>query len=121
MAGIVAIYLHGPESNKAILYYLTHTMRMLQHRGKAHWKMMVGNGSAGAEGSLPSDDLILKLAHREKLHGVCGIGYLSKRSPPFSSMNAIQAAFDGFFVDTERLHLHPYIGPARDSDSLYKI
>lgn len=121
MAGIVAIYSHGAESNKAVLYYLTHAMRMLQHRGKAHWKMMVGNGSASGEGSLPSDDALLKLVHREKLHGACGLGYLSKRSPPFSSMSAVQAAFDGFFVDTERLHLHPYVGSARDSDSLYKI
>ncbi len=121
MAGIVAIYSHGAESNKAVLYLLAHAMRMLQHRGKAHWKMMVGNGSAGADGSLPADDVILKVAHREKLHGICGIGYLSKRSPPFPSMSTIQAAFDGFFVDTERLHLHPYVGSARDSDSLYKI
>jgi amidophosphoribosyltransferase len=121
MAGIVAIYSHGAESHKAVLYLLAHAMRLLQHRGKAHWKMMVGNGSAGADGSLPSDDVILKMVHKEKLHGICGIGYLSKRSPPFSSMTAIQAAFDGFFVDTERLHLHPYVGSARYSDSLYKI
>ncbi len=121
MAGIVAIYSHGAKSNKAVLYLLAHAMRMLQHRGKAHWKMMVGNGSAGADGSLPADDAILKATHSEKLHGICGVGYLSKRSPPFPSMNTIQAAFDGFFVDTERLHLHPYVGPAKDSDSLYKI
>lgn len=121
MAGIVAIYSHGTESNKAVVYLLAHAMRMLQHRGKAHWKMMVGNGAAGAEGSLPSDDAIIKTAQKEKLLGICGVGYLSKRSPPFSSMNMVQAAFDGFFVDTERLHLHPYVGTARDSDSLYKI
>lgn len=121
MAGIVAIYSHGTESNKAVVYLLAHAMRMLQHRGKAHWKMMVGNGAAGAEGSLPSDDAIIKTAQKEKLLGICGVGYLSKRSPPFSSMNTVQAAFDGFFVDTERLHLHPYVGSARDSDSLYKI
>jgi amidophosphoribosyltransferase len=36
-------------------------------------------------------------------------------------MNNIWVAFDGFFVDTEKLHLHPYIGSARDSDSLFKI
>ena len=36
-------------------------------------------------------------------------------------MNNVLVAFDGFFVDTEKLHLHPYIGPARDSDSLFKI
>lgn len=131
MAGIVAIYNHGSDSNSnnnsgsknaaVVIYYLAHAMRMLQHRGKAYWKMMVGAGSAGAEGSLPADDAILKIAHREKLHGTSGIGCLLKRSPPFPSMQNIQAAFDGFFVDTERLHLHPFVGPARDSDSLYKI
>jgi len=96
-------------------------MRMLQHRGKAYWKMMIGNAATGAEGSLPADDAILRIAQKEKLHGSNGIGYLSKRPPPFPSMNSIWVAFDGFFVDTEKLHLHPYIGPARDSDSLFKI
>ncbi|MEW5841069.1 hypothetical protein [Nitrososphaera sp.] len=121
MAGIVAIYNHGHESNKAVIYYLAHAMRMLQHRGKAYWKMMVGPKSIGAEGSLPSDEVILKMASREKLAGASGIGHLLKRSPPFPSMNSMQAAFDGFFVDTEKLHLHPFVGPARDSDSLFKI
>ena len=120
MAGIVAFYSHG-TNNKNVIYYLAHSMRMLQHRGKAYWKMMVGNAATGAEGWLPSDDEILRLAQKEKLHGNNGIGYLSKRPPPFQSMNNIWVAFDGFFVDTEKLHLHPYIGPARDSDSLFKI
>lgn len=120
MAGIVAFYSHG-TNNKNVIYYLAHSMRMLQHRGKAYWKMMVGNAATGAEGWLPSDDAILRLAQKEKLHGNNGIGYLSKRPPPFQSMNNIWVAFDGFFVDTEKLHLHPYIGPARDSDSLFKI
>ena len=96
-------------------------MRMLQHRGKAYWKMMVGGAAAGTEGTLPADEAILRVAQKEKLHGSNGIGYLSKRPPPFPSMNTIWVAFDGFFVDTEKLHLHPYIGPARDSDSLFKI
>ena len=109
------------ESSDEVLYYLVSAMRMVQHRGKAYWKMMVGNASTGAEGWLPADDVILRIAQKEKLHGNNGIGYLSKRPPPFPSMNDIWVAFDGFFVDTEKLHLHPYIGPARDSDSLFKI
>jgi amidophosphoribosyltransferase len=120
LAGIVAIYSHG-ANNKNIIYYLAHSMRMLQHRGKAYWKMMVGNAATGAEGWLPADSEILRIAQKEKLHGNNGIGYLSKRPPPFPSMVNIWVAFDGFFVDTEKLHLHPYIGPARDSDSLFKI
>jgi amidophosphoribosyltransferase len=121
MAGIVAIYNHGAEPKQAVVYYLAHAMRMLQHRGKAYWRMMVGGGSTGAEGSLPSDDALLKVAHKEKLNGVSGIGYLLKRSPPFASMQSAQVAFDGFFVDTEKLHLHPHVGAAKHSDSLFKI
>ena len=121
MAGIVAIYSHTPGPKNNVIYYLAHSMRMLQHRGKAYWKMIVGGGAAGAEGWLPSDEAVLRIAQKEKLHGSNGIGYLSKRPPPFPSMNTLWVAFDGFFVDTEKLHLHPYIGTARDSDSLSKI
>lgn len=123
MAGIVAIYSHAASEAKSnnVIYYLVDAMRMLQHRGKAYWKMMVGNGSASAEGSLPDSKTILNIAQKEKLRGSSGIGYLSKRQPPFPSMNNVWVAFDGFFVDTEKLHLHPYIGSAKDSDSLFKI
>jgi amidophosphoribosyltransferase len=120
LAGIVAIYSHS-ATGKNVIYYLAHSMRMLQHRGKAYWKMMVGGAAAGTEGMLPADEAILRVAQKEKLHGSNGIGYLSKRPPPFPSMNTVWVAFDGFFVDTEKLHLHPYIGPARDCDSLFKI
>jgi len=88
LAGIVAFYSHG-TNNKNVIYYLAHSMRMLQHRGKAYWKMMVGNAATGAEGWLPADDAILRIAQKEKLHGNNGIGYLSKRPPPFQSMNHI--------------------------------
>ena len=118
----MAIYSYGSNSkNNNIIYYLAHSMRRLQHRGKAYWKMIVGEGAAGAEGSLPTDETILRIAKKEKLLGNNGIGYLSKRPPLFPSMNSIWVVFDGFFVDTEKLHLHPYIGSARDSDSLFKI
>lgn len=121
MAGIVAVYNRGSGGKNNVLYYLAHSMRKLQHRGKAYWKMIVGNAASGAEGWLPSDEAILRLAQKEKLQGNNGIGYLSKRPPPFPSMNTIWVAFDGFFVDTEKLHVHPLIGSARDSDSLFKI
>ena len=121
MAGIVAIYNLGEEKDSSVIYYLAHSMLMLQHRGKAYWQMAVGNGMAGREGSFPSDENLLKIVQQEKLYGTNGIGYLSKRSPQFPSMNAIRIALDGFFVDTEKLHLHPYIGPAKNSDSLFKI
>ena len=121
MAGIVAVYNLGAETPMNIIYYLTHSMRMLQHRGKAYWKMAIGNAVIEREGSLPSDENILKIAKKEKLLGNNGIGYLSKRSPQFPSMKLIQVSLDGFFVDTEKLHLHPNIGQAKESDSLFKI
>jgi amidophosphoribosyltransferase len=121
LAGIVAIYDYGSNTQDNIIYYLAHSMRRLQHRGKAYWKMIVGEAAAGAEGSLPADETILRIAQKQKLRGNNGIGYLSKRPPPFPSMNTTWIAFDGFFVDTEKLYLHPYIGSARDSDSLFKI
>jgi amidophosphoribosyltransferase len=121
VAGIVAIYnLVADADNNVVTQYLSHSMQMLQHRGKAYWKMVIGDGMIGREGSLPPDYDILKMAQQQKLYANNGIGYLSKRSPQFPSMNTIHAALDGFFVDTEKLHLHPYIGQARDSDSLFK-
>ena len=121
MAGIVAVYNLGADVSKNAIYYLAHSMRMLQHRGKAYWKMAIGNVVAEREGSLPPDDTILKIAQNEKLQGDNGIGYLSKRSPQFPSMKIIQVLLDGFLVDTEKLHLHPNIGQAKESDSLFKI
>ena len=121
MAGIVAVAYNGESSKLSAAHYLIHGMRILQHRGKAYWKLIVGSRWAAGEGSLPANDHILRIAHREKLLGSVGIGYLSKKSPPFASMQSLQVAFDGFFVDTEKLHLHPHIGQARDSDSLAKI
>ena len=124
MAGIVAIssyYATSEPKRNNVIYYLVDAMRMLQHRGKAYWKVIVGNSSTSGEGSVPDSKTILAIAQREKLRGSNGVGYLSKRQPPFTSMNNLWIAFDGFFVDTEKLHLHPYIGPAKDSDSLFKI
>ncbi len=120
MAGLVAINT-SDVGGSDIVYLLSHCMRMLQHRGKAYWKMVVGKKAISGEGSVPSDDKISLLARKEKLRGKSAIGYLSKRSPQFHSMNTIQVVLDGFFVDTEKLHLHPLVGVAKESDSLYKI
>lgn len=120
MAGIVAIY-NLEEKKNNIVYLLAHSMRTLQHRGKAYWKIMVGQRSAAKEGSLPPDQEVAKIARQKKLYGNSGVGYLSKRTPQFHSMNVIHSALDGFFVDTEKLHLHPCIGAASHTDSLHKI
>jgi len=113
--------MQSTEDNHSIIGLLAHSMRLLQHRGKAYWKMIVGNNASAKEGSLPTDEILVRIANKEKLRGNNAIGYLSKRSPQFHSFDVIHVALDGFFVDTEKLYLHPEIGHARDSDSLYKI
>ncbi|MGI0000301.1 MAG: hypothetical protein ACRD6Q_03675, partial [Nitrososphaeraceae archaeon] len=123
MAGIVAIYDFDTkkESSDEVLFYLVSAMRMVQHRGKAYWKMMVGERVLESEGSIPSNEVLSKLIKKKKLLGSNAIGYLSKRAPLFPSMNSIKIALDGFLVDTEKLYLHPYIGSAKDGDPLFQI
>lgn len=121
MAGIIGVSSTDGKSNRKVVYVLAHSMRMLQHRGKAYWKISSNDKFIDGQGSLPSDENLLKSVELEKLSGNVGLGYLSKRYPQFQSMNSISAALDGFFVDTEKLHLHPCIGSARDYDSLFKI
>ncbi|HEX6645920.1 MAG TPA: hypothetical protein VF047_01940 [Nitrososphaeraceae archaeon] len=123
MAGIIAIYDFDTkrESSDEVLFYLVSAMRMVQHRGKAYWKMMVGERVLESEGSIPSNEVLSILIKKKKLLGSNAIGYLSKRAPLFPSMGSIKIALDGFLVDTEKLYLHPYIGPAKDADSLFQI
>lgn len=109
------------ESSDEILFYLVSAMRMVQHRGKAYWKMMVGERVLESEGSIPSNEVLSRLIKKKKLLGYNAIGYLSKRAPLFPSMNSIKIALDGFLVDTEKLYLHPYIGSAKDGDPLFQI
>lgn len=109
------------ESSDEVLFYLVSAMRMVQHRGKAYWKMMVGERVLESEGSIPSNEVLSRLIKKKKLLGSNAIGYLSKRAPLFPSMNSIKIALDGFLVDTEKLYLHPYIGSAKDGDPLFQI
>jgi amidophosphoribosyltransferase len=83
--------------------------------------MMVGERVLESEGSIPSNEVLSILIKKKKLLGSNAIGYLSKRAPLFPSMGSIKIALDGFLVDTEKLYLHPYIGPAKDADSLFQI
>lgn len=121
LAGIVAV--SDAESKRArnVVYILAHCMRMLQHRGKAYWKIMVGNSRAEGDGPLPYDERIIRIVDEHKLRGFNGIGLLSKRRPESSGFRDCQIALDGFLVDTEKLFMHPMIGAARDIDPLYQI
>lgn len=82
---------------------------MLQHRGKAYWKIIIDNLISSGIGPFPGDGSILKLVdNNSNLQQMVGLGYLSKRTPRFKSMNKINVILDGFFVDIEKLHLHPH-------------
>ena len=73
-------------------------------------------------GPFPADRSIIKIVeNNSNLRYMTGLGYLSKRTPRFKSMNKINVILDGFFVDIEKLHLHPLVGNASSADSLYKI
>ena len=73
-------------------------------------------------GPFPADRSIIKIVdNNSNLRYMTGLGYLSKRTPRFKSMNKINVILDGFFVDIEKLHLHPLVGNASNTDSLYKI
>ena len=121
LAGIVAVSDAVPSRAKNVVYILAHCMRMLQHRGKAYWKIMVDKNVAEGDGPLPYEEKIFRIVSEHKLIGYDGIGFLSKRRPESSGFKHSQIALDGFLVDTEKLYLHPLIGGARDSDPLYQI
>jgi amidophosphoribosyltransferase len=95
---------------------------MLQHRGKAYWKIIMDDLVSSGIGPFPADKSIIKIVdNNSNLRYMTGLGYLSKRTPRFKSMNKINVILDGFFVDIEKLHLHPLVGNASNADSLYKI
>jgi amidophosphoribosyltransferase len=95
---------------------------MLQHRGKAYWKIIMDDLVSSGIGPFPADRSIIKIVdNNSNLRYITGLGYLSKRTPRFKSMNKINVILDGFFVDIEKLHLHPLVGNASNADSLYKI
>jgi len=121
LAGIFAIANYTANRETLISYFIN-SLQMLQHRGKAYWKIIIDNLVSSGIGPFPGDGSILKLVdNNSNIQHMLGLGYLSKRTPRFKSMNKVNMILDGFFVDIEKLHLHPLIGNASSADSLYKI
>jgi len=121
LAGIFAITSHSTD-RQALISYFINSLQMLQHRGKAYWKIIMDDLVSSGIGPFPADRSIIKIVdNNSNLRYMTGLGYLSKRTPRFKSMNKINVILDGFFVDIEKLHLHPLVGNASNADSLYKI
>jgi len=121
LAGIFAIANYTADREILVSYFIN-SLQMLQHRGKAYWKIIMDNLVSSGIGPFPGDRSIPKTVDdNSNLRYTIGLGYLSKRTPRFRSMNKISVVLDGFFVDIEKLHLHPLVGDAANADSLYKI
>ena len=121
MAGIFAITNYTAD-REILASYFINSLQMLQHRGKAYWKIIIDNLVSSGIGPFPAESSIPKSVNENSnLRYMIGLGYLSKRTPRFRSMNKISVVLDGFFVDIEKLHLHPLVGDAANADSLYKI
>ena len=61
LAGIIGVSSMDTKSNAKVVYVLAHSMRMLQHRGKAYWKISSNDKFIDGQGSLPTDDNLLSL------------------------------------------------------------
>ncbi len=125
LAGLILLYRHNETLKKtkdqSTIFYLIHAMRLLQHRGKAYWKLIFDESSIDGVGSLPDDKQIVDIIKKRDNSLTMGLGYLSKRPPIYPCMNNINIIFDGFLVDTEKLYLHPGSGSSKNYDHLYQI
>jgi amidophosphoribosyltransferase len=66
LAGLIAVYNYNEnKSSDTTIFYLIRGMRMLQHRGKAYWKLMIGDNVIENQGSIPSDDVLFASIKRK--------------------------------------------------------
>jgi amidophosphoribosyltransferase len=86
-------------------------MQLLQHRGKAVWKISSGKFEVSGYGSLPTFDTIHgKIVKQPNNPMQTTVGHLSKKKKPKSKrMGRINFALDGFFIDLDKLTTHPLI------------
>ena len=82
VAGIVAIcHMNEKYEKEKLIYNVFRGMQLLQHRGKAFWKVNSGHFKIEGDGSLPSYDLIYELLQKQKNKVLnTAIGYLSKKN-----------------------------------------
>lgn len=109
MGGIIAACNLEDACNKETLIYQVYKgMQLLQHRGKAFWKINSGKFEIHGYGSLPTFDIIYEKILKQKnnlMHSV--VGHLSKKKIQLKKVEKTNFALDGFFIDLDKLSSHP--------------
>ena len=109
MGGIIATcILTSDINNEKSVYRVFRGMQLLQHRGKAYWKISSGKFEATGYGSLPAFDVVHEKVLRQQNNPMYAIvGHLSKKKPMTRKLEKINFALDGFFIDLDKLLTHP--------------
>jgi amidophosphoribosyltransferase len=109
MGGIIAACRMTDDiNNEKSVYQVFRGMQLLQHRGKAYWKICSGNFETSGYGSLPAFDVIHEKVVRQQNDPMPAIvGHLSKKKPMTRRLEKINFALDGFFIDLDKLLSHP--------------
>ncbi|MBA3750276.1 MAG: hypothetical protein H0X03_05180 [Nitrosopumilus sp.] len=123
MAGIIAICnINEDYEKEKLIYNVFRGMQLLQHRGKAFWKINSGQFDIEGYGSLPSLNPINQEIKKQKKNIMnTATGYLSKKKPQHKRHNKINFVLDGFFIDVDKLSTHPLIKNKKNIEPLYQI
>ncbi len=109
MGGIIAsCRMMDKANNEKSVYQVFRGMQLLQHRGKAYWKISAGKFEVNGYGSLPAFDVIHEKVTRQLNNPMYAIvGHLSKKKPKARRIEKTNFALDGFFIDLDKLLTHP--------------
>ncbi|MDQ4073259.1 MAG: hypothetical protein M3162_03025, partial [Thermoproteota archaeon] len=124
MAGIIALCdFNENNAPEKLIYNTFKAMQLLQHRGKAYWKINSGKFEIEGAGSLPSFGVIWdRIKKKEKEITNVTIGYLSKKKPNSKKkQTGIRFSSDGFFFDIDKLSIHPLIKNKKNIDPLHQV
>ena len=123
MAGIIAICnINEKYEKEKLIYNIFRGMQLLQHRGKAFWKINSGQFDIEGIGSLPSFNPIDEKIQKQKKDILnTATGYLSKKKPQHKRLDRINFAADGFFIDIDKLSTHPLIKNNINIEPIHQI
>lgn len=111
MGGIIALCRTSGSNDINVeksVYQVFRGMQLLQHRGKAYWKISSGKFEVNSFGSLPSFEMIHKFINKQQNNPMNAIvGHLSKKKPTSKGSIRVNFALDGFFIDLDKLLTHP--------------